>query len=546
MFINSLQQRLRLVPFVLVLLPLSFLISSERITFASDVKQLEAEESQENFVEIKLKKARDLTNLGKLSESIEIYLEILKKDPQNFLARQELALVYAYNKNYQESIELYDRLTQEQPNNLTLRLKSAEIKSWAERYRDSLNDYQAIIEEHPDNLEALIGHAKVLSWAEKYEASLKEYEAILETHPNNYQAIKGKAEVTYWLGENQEAISLYQSALQQYPNDPKLEIGLAEVYYSEKFVSKAIELIQPQLDAKNPEALELLAEIRAWQSETKFLYEDNNSGEENFFLEQTIGYRVNDSDNLYKVKAGYGTFEQPGIESINNYSVELGLERRFEPLLFETSFGVDFFDRITASPKFNIGADIPLTANLNLDTDLNFKSFQDNAATLENEVYVWSLEPNLVWQIDRDSWVYLLYRLGLYDDGNLENQVGFGLGRNFGQFFIGANVFYWSYQDDLDNGYFDPSDFFSYNGEIGWEGKVFDFSKCRLSASIGRQSFAGDVQDGNTYQAGCTLMFSPNSELNVRYRYTNNARFQNSESGDSEQESLSGTLQFLF
>jgi tetratricopeptide (TPR) repeat protein len=547
---NFSNRRWHLILFVPLFLAVDYVINltnnAKEIILASETTQLESVESNRISLPNKYKQARELTDRGKLEKAIAIYLEILKIDPKQNIARQELALVYAYNKNYPESIALYNDLITEQPNNLKLKLRRAEVKSWAGKYRESIADYQAIIQKKSNDLDALLGYAEVLSWAEKYESSLQQYEKILANYPDNYRAIKGKAEVTYWLGENRAAIALYQQALQQYPNDPELQIGLARVYYSEKYASKAIETLQPQLKAKNPKALKLLEEIRSWQSETEVRYEDSDSGEENSLLQETISFRVNEGDNLYQLKAGYGRFEQPKIESINNYSVEIGLERRFQPLLLTTSLGVDFFDRLDAVPKFNLGAAIPFSDRLNLDTNLKFSAFKDNAETLENEVNVWSLEPNLIWQIDRKSWLYLLYKLGLYNDGNLENQLGFGLGRNIGQFFIGANLFYWTYQDDLDNGYFDPADFFSYNGEVGWEGKVFDFSKCRLSASIGRQSFAGNAQNGNTYQAGCTISFTKNSELDLLYRYTNNARFQNSESGDSEQEVLSGILRFLF
>jgi hypothetical protein len=107
--------------------------------------------------------------------------------------------------------------------------------------------------------------------------------------------------------------------------------------------------------------------------------------------------------------------------------------------------------------------------------------------------------------------------VGLYNDGNQEWQSFSRLEQKIGQFYLAANLFTWSYQEDLEtqNGYFSPPDFLVYNAEIGWEGDVFDFLSCRLAATVGRQRLDGEFDNANGYEARCTAQISPNVEAFV-------------------------------
>jgi hypothetical protein len=112
--------------------------------------------------------------------------------------------------------------------------------------------------------------------------------------------------------------------------------------------------------------------------------------------------------------------------------------------------------------------------------------------------------------------------LGNYSDGNAETQSFTRLERKFGEFSLAANLFTWGYKNPTDNGYFAPSDFIVYTGEIAWEGDVIaNALKCRVAVPLGGQKVNGTTSDAGGYQTKCTIKISPNFEADVGYVFSN-------------------------
>ncbi|WP_225894255.1 hypothetical protein [Atlanticothrix silvestris] len=162
-------------------------------------------------------------------------------------------------------------------------------------------------------------------------------------------------------------------------------------------------------------------------------------------------------------------------------------------------------------------------------------------------VTAWRFGPDLYWQIDRDTSLFSSLRLGNYSDRNFEIQSFSRLERKFGQFSVAANLFNWSYDRNLErtSGYFSPPDFLVYNAEVAWEGQVFDFLRCRLSANLGQQRLNGEFDYANTYQSRCTAKFSPSIEADLGYSLSN---VRNQDTGGTAYggNSLTGQLRVKF
>jgi hypothetical protein len=137
--------------------------------------------------------------------------------------------------------------------------------------------------------------------------------------------------------------------------------------------------------------------------------------------------------------------------------------------------------------------------------------------------------------------------LGSYNDGNFEQQSFSRLERKIGQFSVAANVFNWIYTRDVQetSGYFSPPDFLVINGEVAFEGNVFENLRCRLATALGRQRLSGEWTSGNSYQARCTAKFSPNVEADFGYGYSN---VRNRDTGGSayNNQSFTGQLRIRF
>jgi hypothetical protein len=137
--------------------------------------------------------------------------------------------------------------------------------------------------------------------------------------------------------------------------------------------------------------------------------------------------------------------------------------------------------------------------------------------------------------------------VGLYNDGNFEQQIFNRLEHKWGEFWFAGNVFAWKYASDRQesSGYFSPQSSLVYNGEIGWGKNIFPFLNCRLHTTWGRQRVNGDKSGGTSYQTRCTVKMSPNIALDLGYSL---GRSHNLMTGESlyNNQTLTGQLQIKF
>ena len=290
---------------------------------------------------------------------------------------------------------------------------------------------------------------------------------------------------------------------------------------------------------------------------TNFRYDTDNYGLENLFIEPTAQFRLRNGNKI-TFKTGFDYFKQRGVQSITNIPLQFGWVGKVDRVTLQTAAGVDFFDRLPTAINLNAKVEAPilppkvspagqLLSGLTLSANLEQGPYKSNARTLDHQITAWRFGPDLYWQIDRDTSLFSSLRLGNYNDGNSEMQSFSRLERKLGQFSLAANVFTWNYDRDLErkSGYFSPPDFLVYNAELGWEGNVFKFLRCRLSANLGEQRLKGKFDNANGYQTRCTVKLSPNLEADLGYTFTNVRSHETGGSGYGG-NSLAGQLRMKF
>lgn len=291
--------------------------------------------------------------------------------------------------------------------------------------------------------------------------------------------------------------------------------------------------------------------------QTNFRYDTDNFGQNNLFIEPTTQFRLSNGNKIL-FKTGYDYFEQRGVESITNIPFQVGWEGKIGQVTLRTAAGVDFFDRLPLAVNLNAKVETPITqmrvsrsgkllSGVVLSANLEQGPYKFNARTLDNQITAWRYGPDLYWQIDRDTSFFSSLRLGNYNDGNFEVQSFSRLERKFGQFSVAANLFTWNYDRDFESksGYFSPEDFLVYNAEVGWEGDISTFLRCRLAANLGQQRLKGQFDNANTYQARCTAKLSPSVEADLGYSFSN---VRNQDTGGSAYSgnSITGQLRVKF
>lgn len=289
---------------------------------------------------------------------------------------------------------------------------------------------------------------------------------------------------------------------------------------------------------------------------TDFRRDQNNFDQSNQFIEETAQFRL-ENGNRFRIKTGFNSFEQSGVESVTNIPLQVSWEGKIDRVTLELGGGVDTFDRLPVAVNLNARVEAPFAVKVTPSGQLQSGVFVSgvveqgpykfNAQTLDNQITAWRFGPNVYWQIDPKTSFFSSLRVGLYNDGNEEVQSFSRLERKLGQFSIAANLFSWSYQQDLatENGYFSPPDFLVYNGELAWEGDVSDFLRCRLSATLGQQRLRGEFDPANSYQARCTAKLSPNVEADLGYGFSN-VRNQDTGGSTYNNQSFTGQLRVRF
>ncbi len=246
----------------------------------------------------------------------------------------------------------------------------------------------------------------------------------------------------------------------------------------------------------------------------------NNSGQIDRTIEQTAIFRFGNGDRA-TVKTGYDTYIQPDTKTATNIPVQVGWETKINSLKVQPTVGVDFLN-VSTTPNFGLKVDYPLTTGLTVSADIQQGAYKFNAKTIDNRISALRYGPSLFWTIDPNTTLFSSLRLGNYSDGNAETQSFTRLERKFGEFSLAANLFTWGYQHPTDKGYFAPSDFIVYTGEIAWEGDVIaNALKCRVAVPLGEQKVNGTTSDAGGYQTKCTVKISPNFEADVGYVFSN-------------------------
>jgi tetratricopeptide (TPR) repeat protein len=491
-----------------------------------------------------LEQAEALRDARQFAKAIALYQILLAERPADRSAREGLALTYTYSENYAASIALYEQLVTDYPQDLGLQRRLAEVYSWQGSYDRAIALYEGILAVAAEAIDVRLALAESLAWNGQHEAAIAAYDQVLATEPDNQKAWLARPQVAFWAGQPDRAIALYHAALEQYPNQPDLRLGLAQVYESQQQVSRAIAVLQPLLDSQHPEAIAIRDNIRAIKAVTDFRADGIGAQESSFGLNQGVRFRIDDGPTRQSVRVSYTTFTQQNLETLGNTTLEVGIEGRVNALNLSGTLGVDRFSRLPAIPRLGFSLSTPLATNLTFTGNLRYGAYRENVATLENQITAFQVEPTLYWQIDPKTSLFLFYKTGFYSDGNLEHQASLSLDRQFGNFFASAFVFYWSFANDPQTGYFAPPNFMLYSGELGWRGNLTEQLDCRLSASIESQVFADTSEGVNTYRASCGLAASPTLSFNFGYQYSTNAVFNAGNSSASQK--IQGRLNFIF
>ena len=176
-----------------------------------------------------------------------------KEKIENLLAR-----IYGDKGNPERSLEAYLRLYEREPDNLQLMLSIGRVYLHLCRYEDALNILQKARDIGGDTNEVLYSFAKTYKQMRNYDKSAGYFLRAIELKPDHAHAYDRLGNLYVLTGETDKAIEIYKKGLRIDPNHPYLNFHLAGLLRQEKRYDEAVVYYNSALRI-NPAWIEVLA-----------------------------------------------------------------------------------------------------------------------------------------------------------------------------------------------------------------------------------------------------------------------------------------------
>lgn len=176
-----------------------------------------------------LARARSAANAGDRDTAIALYEDLLRAAPDDPMLLAESAQQLSWDGRYDEAVRRYERVLERDPANRFAALERAKVLSWSGRYDEAAAAFNSLLEGDPSDLDSRLGLARTLSWSGRQEEARAGYRSILADHPGLGEATLGLAQTHAWSGDLARARALYEQARTQLRDPRDAELGLGYV-----------------------------------------------------------------------------------------------------------------------------------------------------------------------------------------------------------------------------------------------------------------------------------------------------------------------------
>lgn len=181
---------------------------------------------------------------GDIPRAESLYAAALARADSTPRALHRLALIRAWDGEYDASLALFDRLLADSPRNVEASLDRARVLSWRNDLDRAADAYLAVLGTDDDSREARLGLARVHSWGGDLIAAEATYGDMLERDPRDVEALAGHARMAAWDGRLAEAERRWRAALEHHPEHPTLLTGLGRTLRWQGRVSAALDALE--------------------------------------------------------------------------------------------------------------------------------------------------------------------------------------------------------------------------------------------------------------------------------------------------------------
>jgi len=437
---------------------------------------------------------------GQLDEALESYDNLLSIAPEHGAARRQQAQALAWSSQFEQSLETFEALVAESPDDIDARLGLANALGFSADFEGAIEQYDEVLSRAPDDMRALTQRAKTLGWAGRLVDSEHAALRAVEMDRSSGEAWAGLGQVYRWQGRNAAAKEAFEAAAQLAPTSPDIRDQLRSVNLSLAPLARPTVVAESDSDGNRMLTTSLNA---SWHPAARLDLRADGYYKQ---LEQEIGVQL-----LERIAYGakvVGTYQfRPG------WTVSGGVGGSTTDGLGDPTF-------VSVNAAIRTPERYPVTLGLVAAS----QGLDETAALAERGVRTSELLltgrwiPAFGWLVDASG------SMGRFDGTEENGRRGGGLSvtKRLGRFFsLGLSGRFFSFEKNLDDGYFDP-DFYGI-GEVTsyWLYRPVPWTFL-IEVAPGLQQVTSDGDPGSSIRSNARVAYRVGSgrEVSLSFGYS--------------------------
>ena len=503
-------------------------------------------EQQPGHLDARLARARVRAWSGDIPAAQDEVAEVLAVQPDNAEALEALAIFQAWAGQFDEALASYDELLSIAPGSSSAQLQRAQAFAWAAPFEASRAAYETLLACDPDDIEARLGLARTLAFSEDFAGALAQYDEVLVRAPDEMRALTGKVKTLGWAGRLLESERVALQAVEADRSSAEAWGGLGQVYGWQGRDAAAREALETAAELAPTNAvirdqLRSLNLALAPVARPTVVYENDSDGNTMVTTLLAAGWHVIPRLDVraegyvkqLEQTSGFGVLElmAQGVKVSGRYQLRPGWslsggvggsrsDGTDDPSNVEYRLGLRTPDRNRLGGALNFAS-----AGLNETAALAERGVRGTEVLLTGR---WTQV--LGWRVDG------MLGVGKFEgtENNGRRSASLAASRRVGRFFsFGASLRGFSFEKDLNDGYFDP-DFYGI-GEITslWLYRPVPWTfLVELAPGIQQVGKGGDVGLSARSNVRVAYGFGPGREMSLSFGYSS-AGLMTFASGDS-------------
>lgn len=432
--------------------------------------------------------AREAAQANEHSRSIRAFENALREAPARRPAiLREYADQLTYGGRGSEAVPLYREVLATPgisgDEQIRARRGLALALSWSDQQMPALREYEALVASNPGDLDALRSVGRVLSWRGRHRRAVEQLEAFLADHPHDSDGVALLAQTLDWMGRPDRAERLLRDHLAAIPGDANAQRLLDDLERRQR-----PETLFNYRESHQSDELR----ITGWELGQDFQFNDGLTTVGPRF--HTYLYHPQDSKNV--------TVPSPRItdnsRDITVYRPVLNLRHRFNDAIEWNGTGwVDVIHEKGGDDGAPFTYDTWLTIwpndFLRIDVGSNRTTF-DNETSLRQNIKATYATGSVDVTPDEKTRITGRFRWGDYTDGNEQSWWQAEVERrvwNEPRAFLAARYTGMDFKKQLNNGYFNPNVYHSWDGRIRTYDELLPGLWYHLEVSAGAEDSSG-------------------------------------------------------